>query len=84
MLSEQEGDLQYFKSSQFIPTKGESFHYYECDEDLQVKRYLTHIPDTGEVEKIDVTWTMEMRRERAEEISREEFMEQWEREEQTE
>lgn len=76
------GDTQYFKTTQFVPTKGESYTYYECDEELQVKRFMTHIPDSGEIERIEVDWPMELR-EGAERIDREEFMQHWEREEST-
>lgn len=76
-----EDDLRYYKSSQFIPTKGESYSYYECNQDDEVTRYVTYIPETGELDKIDVTWSMELRKEGAEEIDREEFMENWRRSE---
>lgn len=75
---EENDDYRYYRTSQFIPTKGESFSYYECDEDFQVYRFMTRIPETGEVERVDVDWTMELRQEGAEEIDREEFIEHWE------
>jgi hypothetical protein len=70
----------YYKTSQFIPTKGESFSYYECDDDFQVNRFMTYIPETEELEKVDVDWTMELRKDGAEEIDREEFEEHWQKE----
>lgn len=72
-----EDEKIYYRTSQFIPTKGESFSYYECDEDHQVSRFLTYIPETEEIERIEVDWTMELRQEGAEEIDRTEFMNHW-------
>lgn len=72
-------EYSYYKTSQFIPTKGESFSFYECDEDFQVNRFLTYIPETEELEKVDVDWTMELRKDGAEEIDGEEFEEHWEK-----
>jgi hypothetical protein len=69
----------YYKTSQFIPTKGESFSFYECDGDFQVERFMTYIPDTEEIERVDVDWTMELREEGAEKIDQEEFVEHWEK-----
>ncbi len=68
----------YYKTSQFIPTKGESFSFYECGDDFQVERFMTYIPETEERERVNVDWTMELREEGAEEIDREEFIEHWE------
>lgn len=70
-------DYQYFKTSQVVPTKGTSYSYYECDEDYEVQRYVTHIPETGDLDQIDVDWTMELRREGLEEIDSEQFEEYW-------
>lgn len=42
----------YFKISQPIPGKGDAWMYYECNDDQSVRRYLTYIPSTGEVEKV--------------------------------
>lgn len=72
-----DSEFNYFKTSQFIPTKGESFSFYECDEDYQVQRFLTYIPDSDEIEKIEVDWTMELREEGAEPIARDEFLKHW-------
>lgn len=70
-------DYSYYKTSQFIPTKGESYSYYECEGGYEVNRFLTYIPETGEMDRVDVTWTMELREEGAEEIDAEEFEEYW-------
>jgi hypothetical protein len=69
----------YYKTSQFIPTKGESFSYYECDDNFQVSRFLTYIPETDELERVEVDWTMELRQEGAEEVEEDEFLEHWEK-----
>lgn len=71
--------LKYFKTSQFVPTKGESFSFYECDEDFEVQRFITYIPETGELEKFEVDWEMQLRQEGVEEIEPEEFEEHWEK-----
>lgn len=73
-------DLTYYRTSQFIPTKGESYSYYECEDDYQVKRFMTYIPDSDEIERVEVDWTMELREEGAEKIDRDEFIEHWEME----
>ena len=44
--------MQYFKTSQFVPGKGNAWMYYECDEAQKVLRTLTHIPDTGEITRV--------------------------------
>jgi hypothetical protein len=69
----------YYKTSQFIPTKGESFSFYECDGDFQVERFMTYIPETEELERVEVDWTMELREDGAEEIDRDEFIDHWEK-----
>lgn len=75
-----DNEKTYYKTSQFIPTKGESFSFYECDEDFKVSRFITYIPETEEIEKIKVDWSMELRQDGAEEIEKEEFMEHWDKE----
>jgi protein associated with RNAse G/E len=77
-------EKQYYKTSQFIPTKGESFSFYECGEDLQVERFMTYIPETEELEKVDVDWDMELREDGIEEIDQDEFEEHWAKEESAE
>lgn len=72
--------MTYYKTSQFIPTKGESFSFYECDEEFEVSRFITYIPETEELEKVEVDWTMELRQDGAEEVDREEFMKHWNKE----
>ncbi|MFB6356107.1 MAG: hypothetical protein ABEJ65_06290 [bacterium] len=83
-MAEDEQEYSYYKTSQFIPTKGKSFSYYECDDDFNVNRFMTDIPETGEQDRVDVTWTMELRQEGIEDISREKFEELWNQEETSE
>lgn len=44
--------MVYFMSSQPVPGKGEAWTFYECDEKLNIKRYVTHIPATGETRSV--------------------------------
>ncbi len=44
--------MQYMKTSQPIPGKGDAWMYYECNEELRIARYVTHIPQTGETERV--------------------------------
>lgn len=45
--------MQYFKTAQYVPGKGEAWMYYECDNASKVLRTVSHIPSTGEVERND-------------------------------
>ena len=45
--------MKYFKTSQFVPGKGEAWMYYECDDQLTILRYASHLPQTAEVQKVD-------------------------------
>lgn len=44
--------MRYFKTTQPIPGQGDAFMYYECEDDLRIRRYFTHIPATGQVKKV--------------------------------
>jgi hybrid cluster-associated redox disulfide protein len=44
--------MLYYKVSQPVPGKGEAWVYYECDEAFAIKRQMTYIPATGEVDCI--------------------------------
>ena len=39
--------MNYYKTAQFVPGKGQAWMYSEATEDLKVQRTLTHIPSTG-------------------------------------
>lgn len=44
--------MRYYKTSQPVPGKGDAWMYYECTPEDRVRRYLTYIPMTGEIEKV--------------------------------
>lgn len=44
--------MQYFKTGQYVPGKGDAWTYYECDDNQAVLRQLTHIPETGELTRV--------------------------------
>ena len=44
--------MKYFKKAQFVPNKGNAWTYYECDDSEKILRHLTHIPETGETDRI--------------------------------
>jgi len=44
--------MQYFKTSQIVPGKGNAWMLYECDDAQKVLRTLTHIPETGEITRV--------------------------------
>ena len=45
--------MLYFKVSQPMPGKGDAWMYYECTDDKRIVRYVTHIPVTGETQRVD-------------------------------
>lgn len=44
--------MLYYKVSQPVPSKGDAWVYYECDEQFNIQRQMTHIPGTGETDCI--------------------------------
>lgn len=44
--------MLYYKTTQYVPGKGDAWMYYECHDDQTIRRYLTHIPSTREVDRI--------------------------------
>ncbi len=44
--------MQYFKTAQFVPQKGQAWMYIEASDEGVVQRTLTHIPSTEEIERI--------------------------------
>jgi hypothetical protein len=44
--------MQYFKTAQFVPQKGQAWMYIEASDEGVVQRTLTHIPTTAEIERI--------------------------------
>jgi len=45
--------MRYYKTSQPIPGKGDAWMYYECTDEQRILRYVTHIPATGETERVE-------------------------------
>ncbi len=70
--------MKYFKSSQSIPSKGDSWTYYECDDTEKVLRQLTHIPATGELSRVPDPIVKKLyRRELLSPAEAEEFLTLW-------
>lgn len=44
--------MRYYKTSQPVPGKGEAWMFYECNDDQTIRRYLTYIPTTREIDKV--------------------------------
>ena len=42
----------YYKTSQVVPGKGDAWMFYECNDDQSVRRYMTYIPATRELDKV--------------------------------
>ncbi len=40
--------MNYYKISQPVPGKGYAWTYYETDDQGQITRIMSHIPETGE------------------------------------
>lgn len=70
--------MKYYKAAQFVPDKGNAWMLYECEDDLRVKRFVTHIPETGEVDRNEKPVIKRLfRPESLEEIDADEFNEIW-------
>ena len=70
--------MVYFKTSQFIPGKGDAWMFYECNDDRTVRRYLTFIPSTQEVSKVADPFIKTLQHpERLMRADREEFEQYW-------
>lgn len=70
--------MQYFKTSQPVPGKGDAWMYYECDDAGTVLRYVTVIPATGETERNSNPVVKKLYRpETLTETSAEEFANHW-------
>lgn len=44
--------MKYFKTSQFVPGKGDAWTFYECDDHMAVCRTVTHLPLAGETTRV--------------------------------
>lgn len=70
--------MQYFKSAQFVPGKGDAWTYYELSDEGVVQRQMTHIPGSGETTRVpDPIVKKLMRPELCEPAQAEEFLELW-------
>jgi len=73
--------MQYVKSAQFVPGKGDAWTYYEVDDDGTVLRQMTHIPETDELSQVHGPSRKKLLRpELCQETTPEEFAELWNRE----
>ncbi|MFP4687563.1 MAG: hypothetical protein ACLFN5_05575 [bacterium] len=71
----------YYRTYQDVPTRGEAVSVYECElenNERMVKRFATHIPETGDYDRLNVDWAMVLCHDDAQEVSREEFDRLWE------
>ncbi len=70
--------MLYFKTSQFVPGKGDAWTYYECDAEKKVLRQLTHIPGSGELTRVpDPIVKRLVRPDLVQEASEAEFKQLW-------
>jgi hybrid cluster-associated redox disulfide protein len=68
----------YYKTSQIVPGKGDAWMYYECNDDQSVRRYMTYIPVTGELDKVPNPFIKKLQRpEMLMECEPEEFFQHW-------
>ena len=68
----------YLKTSQPVPGKGDAWMYYECNDDQTVRRYLTYIPATGEIDTVAKPFIKKLQRpEMLLPASQEEFLRLW-------
>ncbi len=71
--------MKYYKAAQFVPDKGHAWMFYECEDDLRVKRLLTYIPETKEIQRNEKPVIKRLfRPELLQEIDAAEFNEIWE------
>ncbi len=70
--------MKYLRSSQIIPNQGMSYTYYEIDENDEIKRMLTHIPDINKCQLYTKPPVKKLfAPERCEESSKEVFDQLW-------
>ncbi len=70
--------MLYFKASQYVPGKGNAWMYYECNDDKSVRRYMTYIPGTRELDKVPNPFIKKLQRpEDLETATEEEFFRLW-------
>jgi len=70
--------MQYFKSAQFVPGKGDAWTYYELSDEGVVQRQMTHIPATDETTRVpDPIVKKLMRPDMVEPADGDEFLKLW-------
>ncbi|HDP35593.1 MAG TPA: hypothetical protein ENN29_10840 [Candidatus Hydrogenedentes bacterium] len=70
--------MNYYKTAQFVPGKGDAWTYYECGDDDKILRQLTNIPETGETDRITDPIVKKLYRpEKLQPASPSEFMTLW-------
>ncbi len=68
----------YYKTSQYVPGKGDAWMFYECNDDQTVRRYMTYIPSTRELDKVTKPFIRRlMKPETLMDSSLEEFHQYW-------
>lgn len=71
---------EYYRTVQEIPARGEAVSIYECEPDenhLWVNRFVTHIPETDDYDRMEVDWAMELTNDEADPVDADEFRELW-------
>ena len=72
------GGMIYYKTSQPVPGKGDAWMFYECDDDETIRRYLTFIPATGDLDKVPKPYIKKLQRpDLLMHCSQEEFYQYW-------
>lgn len=70
--------MLYYKTSQYVPGKGDAWMFYECNDDKTVRRYMTYIPSTRELDKVTKPFIRRlMKPETLMESSQDEFHQYW-------
>ncbi len=73
--------MRYFKTAQFVPEKGNAWTYYECNDNETIMRQLTHIPATGETDRIPDPIVRKLYRpEKLQPATEQEFLDLWNKE----
>lgn len=72
----------YYKTSQVVPGKGDAWMFYECNDDQSVRRYMTYIPATRELDKVPNPFIKKLQRpDMLQHCEPEEFFQYWPEEE---
>lgn len=68
----------YYKTSQYVPGKGDAWMFYECNDDRSIRRYMTYIPATRELDKVPKPFIKKLQKpETLQPSSQEEFFQYW-------